>query len=169
MIIISGVSCKMYSAQSFVIFLMKIKDILHYQYWTLLCHFGLFLQSRTSCSWTIWSRTIKNLSRIFYVRYAPGIRTWERFRTPIRHAFSYGIPHVFIVNQWTVTHSSVNHNGNMPYHVWKCMPYGNPQPVYYLNPHCSRSISIYIRYNQCWVIHFKGIFTLDFYLYILLS
>ena len=37
----------------------------------------------------------------------------------VRQAFSYGIRHVFIVIQWTVTHSSLNHNENMPYPVWK--------------------------------------------------
>ena len=52
-----------------------------------------------------------------------------RLRTPVRCAFSYGIRHVFIVIQWAVTHSSVNHNGNVPYPVWKCMQYGSLQPL----------------------------------------
>ena len=46
----------------------------------------------------------------------------ERVRNPIRQAFSYGIRHVFIAIQWTVTHSSFNHNENMPYRI----PYENP-------------------------------------------
>ena len=31
-----------------------------------------------------------------------------------------------------VTHTSGNHNENMPYPVWQCMPYGSPQPPYCL-------------------------------------
>ena len=41
----------------------------------------------------------------------------ERLRNPVRLAFSYGIWHVFIVIQWTVTHSLLNHNKNMPYPI----------------------------------------------------
>ena len=33
--------------------------------------------------------------------------------------FSYDIQHVFIVIQWTMSHSSLNHNENMLYIVWK--------------------------------------------------
>ena len=51
-----------------------------------------------------------------------------RLWTPVWHAFSYGIRHVFIVIKWTVTRSFVNHNENMSYPVWKCLPYGSPQP-----------------------------------------
>ena len=47
-----------------------------------------------------------------------------RLRTPVHQAFAYGIRHVSIVIQWTVTQSSVNHNENMPYPVRKCLPYG---------------------------------------------
>ena len=36
-----------------------------------------------------------------------------RMQTPVREVFSYGIRYVFIVIQWTVTHSSVNHKENM--------------------------------------------------------
>ena len=43
----------------------------------------------------------------------------ERLRNPVRQVFSYGIRYVFIVIQWTVTHSSLNHNENMPYPVLK--------------------------------------------------
>ena len=39
----------------------------------------------------------------------------ERLQTPVQQAFSYGIRHIIIVIQRTVTHSSVNHN--MPYPV----------------------------------------------------
>ena len=43
----------------------------------------------------------------------------ERLQKPVRQAFSFGIRHVFIVIQWTVTHGSLNHNESMPYPVWK--------------------------------------------------
>ena len=60
--------------------------------------------------------------------FAFDLLTIERLRTLVRQAFSYGILHAFIVIQWTVTHSSVNHNENTPFPVWKCTPYGSPQP-----------------------------------------
>ena len=53
-----------------------------------------------------------------------------RLRTPVCQAFLYGIRHVFIVMQWTVTHSSVNHNLSTLYRLWKYLPYGSPQPLY---------------------------------------
>ena len=43
-------------------------------------------------------------------------------QTALRQAFSYGIRHVFIVIQWTVTHSSGNHNEKcrIPYeNAWR--------------------------------------------------
>ena len=57
--------------------------------------------------------------------------TFMEVATPVRGAFSYGIWHVFIVIQWTVTHSLENHN--MPYPVWKCLPYGS---INYPSPPC---------------------------------
>ena len=56
-----------------------------------------------------------------------------RLRTPVRQVFHTEYVMFFIVNQWTVTHSSVNHNGNMPYNVLT-MPavYESPQPPYWL-------------------------------------
>ena len=39
----------------------------------------------------------------------------------------------FIVIQWTITHSSLNHNENMPYPIWKCLPYGSLQHLYHEN------------------------------------
>ena len=47
------------------------------------------------------------------------LNTLERMRNPVWQAFSYWIWHVSIVIQWTVTHSSMNHNEHMPYPVWK--------------------------------------------------
>ena len=36
---------------------------------------------------------------------------WKReLPTPLRRPFSYGIRYVFIVTQWIMTHSSMNHN-----------------------------------------------------------
>ena len=43
-------------------------------------------------------------------------------RIPIRHTFLYGIWHVFIEICWTLSHSSLNHNENMRYPVWKYWP-----------------------------------------------
>ena len=43
---------------------------------------------------------------------------------------AYGIRHVFIVIQWTMSHSSLNHNENMPYPVWKCLLYGISHHLY---------------------------------------
>ena len=48
--------------------------------------------------------------------------TIKRLRAPIRHAFSYGMQHVFIVIHWTMSHSSLNNNENVPYPIYKCMP-----------------------------------------------
>ena len=39
-------------------------------------------------------------------------------------SMSYGVRHLFIVIQWTMSLSSLNHDENMPYLVWKCLPYG---------------------------------------------
>ena len=44
-----------------------------------------------------------------------GLNIIERMRNPVRQAFSYGIQHVFILIQWTVTHS-----------LLKILPYGIP-------------------------------------------
>ena len=44
--------------------------------------------------------------------------------------FSYGIRYAFIAIQWILSHSSINHNENLPYPVWKCLPYGIPQSFY---------------------------------------
>ena len=32
---------------------------------------------------------------------------------------------------FSLSHSSLNHNGNMPYPVWKCLPYGSAQAMWY--------------------------------------
>ena len=56
--------------------------------------------------------------------------TIERLWTPIRQTFAYGIGHIFIVIHWTMSHSSLNNNENMPYPVWKCLLYGSLQPPY---------------------------------------
>ena len=40
-------------------------------------------------------------------------------RSPQWQALTYGMRHAFIVMQWTVSHSSVDHKENMPYPVWK--------------------------------------------------
>ena len=32
-----------------------------------------------------------------------------------------------------MSRSSLNHNENVPYLVWKSMPYGSPQPLQYHN------------------------------------
>ena len=55
-----------------------------------------------------------------------------RLWTHARQAFSYGIRHVFIVIHWTMSNSSLNHNENMSYAVWKSLPYRSPQPPYYV-------------------------------------
>ena len=44
---------------------------------------------------------------------------WQKIAERMRNPFSYGIRHVFIVSHWNVTHSSLNHNENMLYPVWK--------------------------------------------------
>ena len=59
--------------------------------------------------------------------------TLERLWTPLRQTFSYGIRHIFIVIHWKMSHSSLNNNENMPYPVWKSLPYGSSQPPYYFN------------------------------------
>ena len=53
------------------------------------------------------------------------VRHWEGCGLPygIRSEISY----VFIVVQWTISHSSLNHNESIPYPVWKCLPYGSSQ------------------------------------------
>ena len=38
------------------------------------------------------------------------IRFLHKLRNPVRHVFSHRKRHVFIVIQWTVTHTSLNHN-----------------------------------------------------------
>ena len=48
--------------------------------------------------------------------------TIQSLRTPIRQAFSYGM-----------THSSLNHNENMPYSIVKILPYGSAQALYYVD------------------------------------
>ena len=61
---------------------------------------------------------------------------WDRDIRKVAYSrtagFFIGIWHVFTVIQWTVTHISANHNGNIPYPAWKCLPYGSQQPPYYL-------------------------------------
>ena len=58
-------------------------------------------------------------------------QTLGRMPTLVRRTFSYGIRHVSIVIHWTMTHSSLNHNENMPYPVWKWPLYGSPHPPYW--------------------------------------
>ena len=54
----------------------------------------------------------------------------ERFRTPVRQAFAYGIRHIFIEIRWTMSHSSLDNNENMPYPVWKCLACASSQHPY---------------------------------------
>ena len=78
--------------------------------------------------------------------------------------FLYGIRHVFIVIQWTMSHSSLNHNENMPYPVWKCLPYVSAQALYYflVYPRFScKKKCLYI--NHTWYFFSSQGFTLDFH------
>ena len=63
------------------------------------------------------------------------MKLWETLQTSVRLAVSDGIRHVFIVIHWTISKSSLSHNENMPYVVWKYLPYGSPQPPFYHNPY----------------------------------
>ena len=59
------------------------------------------------------------VSKKLYTLHGRATKLIERMRNPGRQAFSDGIRNVFIVIQWTETHSSLNHTENMPYPVWK--------------------------------------------------
>ena len=53
--------------------------------------------------------------------------------TPVREAFSYGIRHgIRHIHYDSMKHKVILHwiTMNMPYHVWKCLPYGSTHPPY---------------------------------------
>ena len=63
--------------------------------------------------------------------------------------------------KWTVTHNSVNHNGNMPDPVWKFLPYGIPQPPYY--PHaCMHDYNFVLGCYLCLCLQMPILSTIHF-------
>ena len=57
-----------------------------------------------------------------------------RMRTPVREAFSYGIRHgIRHIHCDSMKYDIMLHwiTMNMPYSVWKCLPYGSTHPPYW--------------------------------------
>ena len=58
-----------------------------------------------------------NLHNKVYLLYVNIQYIIKRLQTPIHQAFSFRIGHIFIVILYTVSHSSLNNNENIPYPI----------------------------------------------------